>query len=145
MKSVRYAIFLLALLNLHLLGSVPLRGYCQSAPASNSDQVLERAYRERISKIQIEGRGKVKRLLADDNDGSKHQRFILELGSGQTLLVSHNITLAPRVPGLKLGDLVEFYGEYAWNKQGGVIHWTHRDAEKKHPNGWLKHRGKTYQ
>jgi hypothetical protein len=57
----------------------------------------------------------VTRILADDNDGSRHQRFILEVGGGRTLLIAHNIDLAPRVTGLKVGDTVEFHGEYEWN------------------------------
>jgi len=32
-------------------------------------------------------------VLADDRYGGRHQRFITELKSGQTLLISHNIDL----------------------------------------------------
>ncbi|MCK5070226.1 MAG: DUF3465 domain-containing protein, partial [Desulfocapsa sp.] len=28
---------------------------------------------------------------------------------------------------------------------GGVIHWTHRDHNGRHIDGWLKYNGKTYQ
>jgi hypothetical protein len=93
---------------------------------------------------QIRGSGEVVRLLADDNDGSRHQRFILRLPSGQTLLVAHNIDLAERVAGLRVGDRVEFSGEYEPNPQGGVVHWTHRDPAGRHPGGWLKHGGREY-
>ena len=37
----------------------------------------------------LESSGTVMRVLADDDDGSRHQRFILRLGSGQTVLVAH--------------------------------------------------------
>ena len=94
---------------------------------------------------QIRGSGTVARVLSDDNDGSRHQRFILEVAGGRTLLVAHNIDLAPRVAGLKTGDTVEFYGEYEWNDKGGVIHWTHDDPNGRHVGGWLKHGGRTYQ
>lgn len=87
----------------------------------------------------------VKRILPDDHEGSLHQRFIVELSSGQTLLIAHNIDIAPRIPGLRLGDEVAFRGEYDWNPEGGVIHWTHHDPNARHPGGWLKHKGKTYQ
>ena len=84
------------------------------------------------------------KLLSDDNDGSRHQRFILELGSGQTILVTHNIDLAPRISSLRVGDSVEFYGEYEWNEKGGLLHWTHHDPRGAHVSGWLKHQRKTY-
>jgi hypothetical protein len=98
-----------------------------------------------VSGLQAEGSGTVIRVLSDDNDGSRHQRFIVELASGQTLLIAHNIDLAPRVNGLQKGDQVEFYGEFESNPQGGVIHWTHHDPQGRHPDGWLRHRGRKYQ
>lgn len=64
--------------------------------------------------------------------------------SGQTLLIAHNIDIAPRIKNLKTNDVVEFYGEYEWNDKGGVIHWTHNDSKGKHVGGWLKHKGKKY-
>ena len=94
---------------------------------------------------QAKGSGTVVRILPDDNDGSRHQRFILRLASGRTLLIAHNIDLAPRIRGIREGDTVEFHGEFRSNPQGGVIHWTHHDPQGRHPGGWLRHRGKTYQ
>lgn len=100
---------------------------------------------EQASGGQVSGEGTVIKLLADDNQGSRHQRFILKLPSGQTLLVAHNIDLAPRIASLKSGDSVAFSGVYEWNVQGGVIHWTHRDPSSRYQAGWLKHAGQTYQ
>ncbi|WP_033931465.1 DUF3465 domain-containing protein, partial [Vibrio cholerae] len=104
-----------------------------------NDSVLQQAYKSQQSDLQVQGFGKVVKVLPDDNDGSKHQKFILKLNSGQTLLVAHNIDLAPRIPNLQVGDSVEFYGEYEWNKKGGVLHWTHKDPQNRHAHGWLKH------
>ncbi len=93
----------------------------------------------------VQGAGTVIRLLADDDEGSRHQRFILRLPSGKTLLVAHNIDLAPRIGDLRVGDTVEYSGDYEWNPQGGVVHWTHRDPAGRHADGWLKHDGRVYQ
>ena len=94
---------------------------------------------------QVSGQGTVTRILSDDNDGSRHQRFILRLDSGRTLLVAHNIDLAPRIAALQTGDTVSFYGEYEWNDRGGVIHWTHHDPQGRHADGWLVHDGRRYE
>lgn len=116
-----------------------------NASASGADAVVAAAFENRRSDVQIEGSGRVTRVLPDDSDGSRHQRFILELASGQTLLVAHNIDLANRVASIRAGDRVEFKGEYEWNARGGVVHWTHRDPQRSHVDGWIKHNGHTYQ
>jgi hypothetical protein len=98
----------------------------------------------------IEGSGKVIKILPDDDkaggiNGSRHQRFLLRLDSGQTVLVAHNIDLAPRIDNLRVGGIVDFKGEFINNDKGGVIHWTHRDPNGRHTDGWLKYNGQTYQ
>jgi hypothetical protein len=110
-----------------------------------SDQLLARAYENRQSNLYVGGSGVVVKILPDDMHGSRHQRFILRLSSGQTILISHNIDLAPRVDALREGDTVEFSGEYEWNSEGGVVHWTHHDPDGRHMAGWLKHNGSIYQ
>lgn len=108
-------------------------------------QGIAAAYRDRRSDVQVQGHGTVSRILPDDNNGSRHQRFILRMDTGQTVLVAHNIDLAPRAEQLKEGDTVAFNGEYEWNEKGGVVHWTHHDPANRHTHGWLKHHGITYQ
>ncbi|MCR9387143.1 DUF3465 domain-containing protein [Vibrio metoecus] len=118
---------------------------CFSVSLYANDAVLQQAYQSQQSDLQVQGFGQVAKVLPDDNDGSRHQKFILKLNSGQTLLVAHNIDLAPRIPNLKVGDSVEFYGEYEWNKKGGVLHWTHKDPQNRHAHGWLKYNGQVYE
>ena len=120
-------------------------GTSSSPQTSNSDAQLSNAYENQTSNLQIEGGGRVARLLPDDNDGSRHQRFIVHLSSGQTLLVAHNIDLASRINALAEGDSIRFYGQYEWNEKGGVIHWTHNDPSGSHVAGWIEHNGKRYQ
>lgn len=109
------------------------------------DAEIKRAFQQQTSDLQVSGKGKVIRLLADDLKGSRHQKFIIRLDSQLSLLIAHNIDLAPRINRLKKGDWIEFYGEYEWNSKGGVVHWTHLDANGFHVSGWLKHKGKKYQ
>ncbi len=121
-------------------------GRCQETRSSNAgDELVRSAFQNQRSNLQVEGQGKVIQILPDDLEGSKHQRFILRLNSGQTLLIAHNIDLAPRINSLRVGDFVTFYGEYEYNSQGGVIHWTHHDPRNAHVGGWIKHCGRTYQ
>ena len=65
-----------------------------SNASPSTDQSITSAFQNHVSGVQMVGEGVVERVLQDDNDGSRHQRFILRLASGQTLLVAHNIDLA---------------------------------------------------
>src|SRR3954468_22665112 len=137
------ALVIYALLCAGCGSAVQLSG--QNGGAAGDDSQIGRAFKNRTSNVQVEGEGAVTRILADDLDGSRHQRFIVRLASGQTVLLAHNIDIAPRVAGLQEGDRLRFYGEYVWNEKGGTVHWTHHDPEGRHMAGWLKHKGRTYQ
>ena len=137
-----------------LLVGIIVYGYIQSKPnltsslleeSTQSDKAITEAYHNQLSGIQVSGSGKVSRILGDDNKGSRHQRFILRLSSGQTLLVAHNIDLASKINTLQSGDVVQFFGEYEWNSKGGIIHWTHHDPGGRHIGGWLKHNDRKYE
>jgi len=108
------------------------------------DDPIARAFASGASDIQVAGEGTVIRVLPDDLNGSRHQRFIVQLPSGQTLLMTHNIDIAPRIDRLEVGDSISFNGEYVWNEKGGIIHWTHHDPQGRHLGGSITHNGKTY-
>jgi hypothetical protein len=130
------------------VGTCPTKAFLISGRSRSTrldDDPIGRAFESKASDIQVEGEGTVIRVLSDDLNGSRHQRFIVQLASGQTLLISHNIDIAQRIGGLEVGDSVRFYGEYVWNEKGGVIHWTHHDPRARHVTGWVKHNGSTYQ
>ncbi|MDR2250662.1 DUF3465 domain-containing protein [Acinetobacter sp.] len=117
----------------------------ESALSNDGIDTVEAAYEHRQSKVQVQGSGRVKAILREDNDGTRHQKFILVLKNGLSILVAHNIDLAPKIDNLHKGDIVEFNGEYEYNEKGGVLHWTHHDPQNRHENGWLKHNGRIYQ
>lgn len=106
---------------------------------------VEQAFQQQQSDIQLTVKATVIKLLPDDLDGNRHQKFIIQLPNKQTILVAHNIDLAPRVTDLKVGDTVKIFGEYEWSQKGGIMHWTHHDPENKHPHGWIEHQGLRYQ
>ena len=109
-----------------------------------ASDAVAKAFSGHQTELFLQDSGKVVRILADDNDGSRHQRFIVETNSGITVLIVHNIDLAPRLDSLSLDEVVSFRGEYIWNAQGGLVHWTHHDPDKKITGGWLLYRGKYY-
>jgi len=131
MKRVISVVFLFILLSVRI---------CVADEALISD-----LYKNKKSDVQVSGSGVVVKVLPDDNDGIRHQKFILRLENGITLLVAHNIDLAPRLESLIESEIVEFNGEYEWNSKGGVIHWTHRDPNNRHIGGWLVYQGRKYQ
>lgn len=116
-----------------------------TAPADGStlNAALEAAAGAHESGVEIEAQGRVTRLLRDDTEGSRHQRFLVRVTESLTILVAHNLDLAPRVP-VQSGDSVGLRGEYTWNERGGMVHWTHHDPARRHEPGWIEHRGRRY-
>lgn len=115
--------------------SAEIRSLCKN------DRKLAWAFENRISEIQVTCTGEVVYKLPDDTFDIRHQRFLIELASGQTLLIAHNIDLAKRVKPLRIGDKISVRGEYIWNDKGGLIHYTHDDPAGIHPGGWIKRKG----
>lgn len=107
------------------------------------EQTILESFQEGRSGVVVQSVGVVERMLPDDEEGDRHQRFILRLASGHTVLVSHGIDVAPRAP-VAVADTVQFRGEYEWNEEGGVIHWTHHDPQGERPGGYLRCKGRTY-
>lgn len=118
--------------------------YAPPAPTTPSSGIIENAFRSHASTLPVTGAGTVSRLLSDDNSGSRHQRFIVRLASGHTVLIAHNIDIAPRLNSLREGDTLIFAGIYEWNDKGGVVHWTHHDPSGRHASGYLQHNGQVY-
>ena len=102
-----------------------------------------RPFVKRDTGTWIEVKGFVRRLLSDDDDGSRHQRFIVDIGNRMTLLIAHNIDLAKRVP-IGMGDRVYVRGMFEWNDLGGLVHWTHHDPLGVEDGGYVRYRQREY-
>ena len=114
-------------------------GSRRRAPGGGRD--VGAAIARRAMDVPVQGAGRVVKLLPDDTIGSRHQRFLVRLAGGESLLVAHNLDVGRRVEPLREGDEVEFAGEYQWNDKGGFLHWTHHDPACWHEPGWIGRRG----
>ena len=130
-------------------GTVGETDTAESSPASDIGDEGANAIKGFFNNNQsgdiITGEGMVVAVLEDDNDGSRHQRLLVDVqprsGEPITIKISHNIDLADRLP-VEKGDRIRFKGQYEWNDQGGVIHWTHHDPQGTHEDGWIEANGK---
>lgn len=113
-------------------------------PRSEGLAALQAAYEAEQSGVMVEATGRIQKVLPDDREGDRHQKFILDIDRRHTVLVSHNIDLAPRAP-VQEGDTVTVFGQYEWSEPGGVLHWTHRDPQGRRAGGWIRLKGITYE
>lgn len=113
--------------------------------ATPDNRAAQRAFEDHSDSVEITITGTVDRLLSDQNGPSGlHERFIVRLTNvGMTVLVEHNLSIAPRVP-VAAGETVVVHGEYIWNAQGGLVHFTHHDPDRSHEGGYILYGGKRY-
>ena len=119
------------------------------ASANNcQNTTITKAFNAQQSDRQVQGCGTIIKVLADDNEGSRHQKILVKLDGvspKHTVLLVHNIDLAPRVADVARGTVLGFYGEYVYNDKGGLVHWTHHDPAARHQGGWIESNGVRYQ
>jgi hypothetical protein len=118
---------------------------CGTVAAPPDDQAIVQDFQQHRSAVEVTADGTVIRQLPDSTGPSAaHERFIIRLRSGGlTLLIDHNLAIAPRVP-VRAGDHVIVHGEYIWNAQGGLIHFTHHDPQGRHEGGYIEDNGQFY-
>jgi hypothetical protein len=117
---------------------------CGTAASGNA--AIQADFADHRSNTEVTADGQVTRLLSDEHgpDGT-HQRFIVQLsGLTQTVLIDNNIDIGRRAA-VVAGDAVTVHGEYVWNDQGGLIHFTHHDPAHTHEGGWIEAKGVRYE
>jgi hypothetical protein len=113
--------------------------------AQPDDGAIVQDFQNHQSQVEVTADATVVQVLPDRVSASGiHEQFIVRLTSGDlTLLVEHNLSIAPRAP-VAVGDHVIVHGEYIWNAQGGLIHFTHHDPQGRHEGGFIEENGSTY-
>lgn len=131
-----------ALLAYQLVNEYRASSGSASQAGEQQNALLLQLFEQKRSDQFLTVQGKVYRVLRDDTKGSQHQRFLIYV-NGVSVLVAHNIDLAPRVP-LQVGDVITLHGEYEYTNKGGVLHWTHHDPKGRRAGGWIDHQGQRY-
>lgn len=116
----------------------------RASTTHSDDDIIAHLVATQQSGVIVTVSGTVIKTLPDDNDGARHQRFLVKLTNGRTLLIAHNIDLADSVP-VQQGDTIRIHGQFEYNNRGGVVHWTHHDPGGYHEDGWIEHMGTRYQ
>jgi len=116
-----------------------------AATAVADNAAVQRAFQRHTDQVEVTASGTVDRVLTDqDGPSGPHERFIVRLTDvAMTVLIEHNLSLAPRVP-VATGEAVVVHGEYIWNAQGGLVHFTHHDPDRSHEGGYILYGGKRY-
>lgn len=114
-----------------------------STQSIDQSQLLQ-AQANQAKKVEIIFSARVKKILPDDTKGLPHQRLLLAVENGSTVLLAHDIKYAPKVP-VQVGDMLVVKGEYIWNRKGGVVHWTHHSDSPRHEGGYIEFGGQKYQ
>ena len=115
------------------------------AAVTADNTAAQRAFQRHSDGVELTITGTVERVLSDQTGPSgPHERFIVRLADvSMTVLIEHNLSIAPRVP-LAVGEAVVVHGEYIWNDQGGLVHFTHHDPDRSHEGGYVLYAGKRY-
>ena len=116
-----------------------------TAAGSPDNAAVKAAFERHAENVELTASGAVDRVLSDqDGPSGPHERFIVRLPDvGLTVLVEHNLSIAPRVP-VVVGEPVVVHGEYVWNAQGGLLHFTHHDPDRSHEGGYIVYGGRRY-
>jgi hypothetical protein len=115
------------------------------APVASDNAAVQRAFEDHNDGVELTITGTVDRILSDlGGPSGPHERFIvLLMDVKMTVLVEHNLSIAPRVP-VAAGEGIVVHGEYVWNAQGGLVHFTHHDPDRSHEGGYILYAGKRY-
>lgn len=99
------------------------------------------------SHVEVTASGTVVRVLGVARGRSDaHEGFLMRVECAQPVIVRVEAnTSFTGTFALQRGTNASVKGEYETDPRGGVIHWTHRDPRGRHPDGYVRVGGATYQ
>jgi hypothetical protein len=83
------------------------------------------------------------RFFYGSRSHAMHEAFDAQSSAGRVEIVD-NVSIAPRCP-VQTGDRIEVRGEMVHDPgRPPVVHWTHHDPSRHHPDGFIRLRGRLY-
>ena len=110
------------------------------------DAAVCSAFSQGRSGVEVIADGRVTQVFGTyAGPSGPHEGFLLKLRSGCTLAVriETNVAFTGPIP-LRSGDAVVVRGEYEYDSNGGVIHFTHRELRGHHASGYVETGGRFY-
>ncbi|MBX3019076.1 MAG: DUF3465 domain-containing protein [Bdellovibrionaceae bacterium] len=120
------------------------KGFAHEATVTD-DRDLVKANRDRRTVRFLRAANlTVTKLMPDDTQGSRHQRFYAKLSDASEVYIVYSLEYGRvRVP-VTVGSRIGVGGEYRWTKFGGLLHWVHEDHRDQRPDGYVEVRGVRY-
>ncbi|CAN5587272.1 hypothetical protein BH11CYA1_BH11CYA1_24920 [soil metagenome] len=113
-------------------------------PFQVDDTQIIQAQSQQARKVELTVTAPIEKLLREEDYREPHQRFLLALSNGTSVLVANDLEYGTFAP-VQAGNIVRIKGEYIWNERGGVLHWTHKSDEPRHESGYIDFNGMRYQ
>jgi hypothetical protein len=110
-----------------------------------NDVAVCAALRQQRSGVEVIADGTVAYVPTYAAPSGEHEGFFIRLRSGcaATLRVETNTAFTGPIP-LRVGERVIVKGEFDYDADGGVIHWTHRAFGSHHASGYVEAGGRFY-
>jgi hypothetical protein len=115
-------------------GAVP-QGQAQLAAAVDAGRGLNFVEVKNVTVVKI---------LPDDTQGRKHQKWIFALDNGRQVMAVYNSDFSDeRIP-VQVGQKMSLGGQFIWDRGGGLLHWLHADPKNRRPDGYVEIGGVVY-
>lgn len=109
----------------------------------NKDLTVSEAFSQRIPKTVILDSGYITELLPPDTVATAAQRCRLKSRDGDQSFVFHYNIQGSQTMNLAIGRLVQFFGEYRYDPQGGIVEVPYKGKSGR-LSGWAVYENHRY-